>query len=231
MQIFKRLSAVKAVSFDLDDTLYDNKPVLIKAEQAQADFLKQHLESVPGWDFWLSIKRQLAHSSPALQDDMSLLRQTSLRLGLIQLGLDKLKASRLAEQAFEIFLAHRQNITLEQDKFRLLEALADKYPLCAITNGNACTKIMGLEPLLSFSISARLGNPAKPHQHLFTRTTNALNIAPQHLLHVGDEPVSDVLGATRSGAQSVLTTEYRAPYCAHLPHLKISHLSQLEALI
>ena len=33
MEFFRRLSGIRAISFDLDDTLYDNRPVIEHAEQ------------------------------------------------------------------------------------------------------------------------------------------------------------------------------------------------------
>ena len=35
MEFFRRLHDIRAISFDLDDTLYDNRPVIERAEQYQ----------------------------------------------------------------------------------------------------------------------------------------------------------------------------------------------------
>lgn len=41
MQIFKALVPLQALSFDLDDTLYDNAPVIAAAEQAMLSALSE----------------------------------------------------------------------------------------------------------------------------------------------------------------------------------------------
>ncbi|GAL07766.1 putative FMN hydrolase [Photobacterium aphoticum] len=44
MQVYRPFPAPKAITFDLDDTLYDNRPVIRRAEQAMYDWLaSEHL--------------------------------------------------------------------------------------------------------------------------------------------------------------------------------------------
>ena len=42
MQLFKALAPITVLSFDLDDTLYDNKPVIAAAEKAMLQALARH---------------------------------------------------------------------------------------------------------------------------------------------------------------------------------------------
>lgn len=38
MHFYRRLQRPAALTFDLDDTLYDNHPVIVRSEQAALDF-------------------------------------------------------------------------------------------------------------------------------------------------------------------------------------------------
>ena len=42
MQIYRSLSPIQAMTFDLDDTLYDNRPVIHHVEEQVALWLFQH---------------------------------------------------------------------------------------------------------------------------------------------------------------------------------------------
>ena len=42
MIVFNSLKEIKAISFDLDDTLYDNAPIIEKAEQWYQKMLAEH---------------------------------------------------------------------------------------------------------------------------------------------------------------------------------------------
>ncbi|HBA35449.1 MAG TPA: hypothetical protein DCZ12_15085 [Gammaproteobacteria bacterium] len=45
--------------------------------------------------------------------------------------------------------------------------------------------------------------PMKPNPDMFHYTCEVFEIAPLQLLHVGDSPKSDVLGAQRAGVKTV----------------------------
>lgn len=53
------------------------------------------------------------------------------------------------------------------------------------------------------SISARVGYQ-KPHPAIFEHALELLDVGPQEVIHVGDDPEADVLGARRVGIEPVL---------------------------
>ena len=53
------------------------------------------------------------------------------------------------------------------------------------------------------SLSNELGL-AKPHKNIFKFTLNKLNIKPFNSIHIGDNPVADILGAINFGMDAIL---------------------------
>lgn len=86
MQFYRRWQPVAAISFDLDDTLYDNGPAIARAEQWMLDHLRSEYLATAMLDKprWLALKRQLLLDHPALSHDVSLARQRGIREALVQ---------------------------------------------------------------------------------------------------------------------------------------------------
>jgi FMN phosphatase YigB (HAD superfamily) len=56
------------------------------------------------------------------------------------------------------------------------------------------------------SLSNELGL-AKPHKNIFKFTLNKLNIKPFNSIHIGDNPVADILGAINFGMDAILVSK------------------------
>ena len=68
----RALSPVTVLSFDLDDTLYNNHPIIKSALQAQADYLAK----LPEWptndtQYWLYCRDKALALDPSLIDDVT----------------------------------------------------------------------------------------------------------------------------------------------------------------
>jgi putative hydrolase of the HAD superfamily len=63
---------------------------------------------------------------------------------------------------------------------------------------------LGLEPFFStITISCEVG-VAKPDPGIFRAAASALNLEPQFILHVGDDPILDLAGARDVGLHALL---------------------------
>ena len=76
MKFFKKfdVTKVKALSFDLDDTLYDNHPVIKRAEEIFAVYLQNryHLPPSFGTDsFWSAMKLAEGLRHPEFKEDVT----------------------------------------------------------------------------------------------------------------------------------------------------------------
>ena len=205
MQFYKRLSPFKAISFDLDDTLYDNHPVISKAEQELQHFLHSNVPECAaiGDDFWWQHRNICLGNQPELCHDVTALRLACMQSGMQALGYSKDQASQKAKAAFSHFLHHRNLVEVPQSVKDLLSKLSQKYPLIAISNGNVGIDEIGISQYFTDCLFAGDGNLQKPENDMFHQACNTLNIKPNEMLHIGDCTHADIYGALVAGCQTI----------------------------
>lgn len=236
MQFYRRLQPIHAISFDLDDTLYDNVPVMQKAETESYQALCQLYPEAAKWtqQQWAQRRWQLMQNEPSLASDMTALRLATLTRGLLELGVAKSAAEQGAEQIFATFLNFRNQVHIEPSTHQMLQALAARYPLIALSNGNVDTAAIGLRDYFSAVVQPGKGLRGKPHSDMFAHVVPQFpRIAPQGWLHVGDSPYADILGAQRMGWQTAWLRSglYDADQLEVLPSFAIDELSQLQQVL
>jgi FMN hydrolase / 5-amino-6-(5-phospho-D-ribitylamino)uracil phosphatase len=222
---------ISAVSLDLDDTLWPIWPTIERAEKALHDWLTLHapmtaalFSSPPALR---EIREEMGRSRPDLKHDMSALRRESIRLALFRAGENPL----LAEPAFEVFFAERQRVMLFEDALPALEFLSARYPLVALTNGNADLERVGLARYFRGCISAREFGVGKPDARIFHAAAGALDVRPEQVLHIGDDATLDALGALNAGMQAAWLNRGDSPWPHDPePHVTVAHLSELVDL-
>ena len=238
MQFYRRLSAPKALTFDLDDTLYDNRPVIRRAEQAMHDWLAAHHPRTQGVgkSGWLQLKMRLAKADPMLRHDVTQWRFELLKIGFMQLGYSLSAAEQAATEGVAVVLEVRNQVDVPDETHRVLALLKQQLPLVAITNGNVDAEKIGLAQYFDGVLMAGRDGLSKPEPDLFARAAAGLGLAPGDILHVGDHLVTDVGGAKRNGFQACWFNDQqrmlsREPRAKWLPDVEISQLSQLLALV
>ncbi|MFT4924803.1 MAG: HAD superfamily hydrolase (TIGR01549 family) [Phenylobacterium sp.] len=230
IHFYRRLPSIKAISFDLDDTLYNNLPILQKAEQAQLDFIHQQVPQARATTIkdWMVIRQQLP-----INDHIGLWRQQGIYHGLLQWGLSDEEAQIISQQAFEVFYQWRNKIELSPQVLNVLKQLGNLYPLIALTNGNASIEAIGLSSVFEFAIAAGdNGLSQKPATDMFDAAIKKLAIKPHELLHIGDSLSSDVQGALNAGCSAVWFNPHgrRLSTASNLPHVEIDTLQALSLL-
>jgi HAD superfamily hydrolase (TIGR01549 family) len=238
MRIYKNLFEVKALSFDLDDTLYPNNDVIAAAERAMQQRLQQLKPDLPHNDpqYWWQQRKLLAAQDAEIRHDVSRWRLLAVEQGLVAQGLSSCEAGEVAELALSAFLQERTNISVSPAVKQLLAQLASRFPLVAITNGNADIQRMGIAPYFQFALRAGPDGRMKPFPDLFRHAAARLGLQPQHILHIGDHVRSDVLGALNAGCQAAWLNPANSPQPQPakpplvLPHLELSDLQQLLLL-
>lgn len=78
------------------------------------------------------------------------------------------------------------------------------------------------------SVSAVAG-ARKPDAAVFRRALDRLGVAPEDALHVGDDPVSDCVGAANAGLRAVLLD--RAATAPDVPCMRVGTLTALHGLL
>ncbi|MGO4891911.1 HAD-IA family hydrolase [Flavobacterium sp. W21_SRS_FM6] len=237
MKFYKKLKPFQAITFDLDDTLYDNNVHMPVAEAAFLADLKQAYPATMAIEksHWLAFRQAALGSNPNLKNDMGELRKQVLDLVFQSVGFSNSELHSAVEYSFHRFYFHRSNFTVEENIHSLLKALAIRYPLVAITNGNVNLQQIGLEPYFCHVFKANLEQPMKPHRAMFDACKEALNLAPEQILHVGDNLHNDVYGAIKAGFQSAWYAHDRAMCLKKeslflLPDLQLNSLHELLTL-
>ena len=196
------LAKIKAVTLDLDDTLWPIWPVIERAEKALHRWLVEHAPMTAALFSnplaLRDIRAAMTTARPDLKNDMSALRRESIRFALTRAEEDP----QLAEAAFEAFFAERQNVTLFDDALPALEHLAARFPVVALSNGNADIRRIGIARFFRASISAREFGVGKPDPRIFLAACGAVDVQPEQVLHIGDDVTLDALGALNAGMQA-----------------------------
>jgi len=226
------IAKIRAISIDLDDTLWPIWPTIERAEKVLHDWLVDNapmaaaLFSNPG--ALRDIRNYMADQRPELKNDLSAVRRESIRLALYRAGENPL----LAEQAFDVFFAERQRVTLFDDVLQSLEFLSARYPIVSLSNGNADVERVGLARFFRAAISAREFGVGKPDPRIFHAAAGAVDLTPAQLLHVGDDATLDALGALNAGMQAAWLNRNEAiwPHDPQ-PHLILSDLTELCDLL
>ncbi len=201
MIFYRQLCPVRAMTFDLDDTLYDNKPVILETEaKAMAWMHQNHPVSASRSNrWWHEVKRQVLAEDSWLKNDVTAWRHRQIVTGLGLLGYSPLQAEKAAGELIEQVLYYRSDFVVPQAAHQVLETLSQAMPLVAITNGNVDVERIGLSDYFALVLKAGPDGYAKPHRALFDKATTFLGLPPSQVLHVGDHLVSDVQGAKNSG--------------------------------
>lgn len=208
--------AIRAISLDLDDTLWPILPTILRAEQQLHAWLQTHAPAtatLAADKAAAKAAREAVHQRyPDRLHDFTWLRRESIRHLLTHAGED----AALAEPAFDVFFAARQQVELYADALPALAALAARYPLVALTNGNADIARVGLAPYFKAVVSARSFGVAKPDPKIYAAAAQALDVPMHAVLHVGDDPALDVAGALAAGQQAVWVNRSGASWPADL---------------
>ncbi|BCV63715.1 HAD-IA family hydrolase [Shewanella algae] len=238
MQVFLRPGAIEAISFDLDDTLYDNRPIIAAAEGALLEWLAKEYPLSGNWQAadWRALKRQLLLQQAELTHDTSAARLMLLQTGLEMLGYDKHEAKLGAKAGLALFLERRSDFKVSKEVLALLSQLAERFRLVGITNGNVDAGRIGLGEMFEFVLHPGNGIRRKPWGDMFQLAAERLVLPSEALLHVGDHPLTDVEGARKAGCQAAwLNPAFAGDNCRAantlLPHIRLHSLSELALLL
>jgi len=227
------VSRIRAITLDLDDTLWPIWPTIARADAKLHAWLKEHapvtgdLSVLPGMA--REIRQKLLAERPDYANDLVALRRECIRATLVRAGDDP----ALAEPAFEVFFEERQRVEFYDDALPALEFLSRRFPVVALSNGNADVLQMGLGRYFHASVSARDAGVAKPDARIFHQAAQVAGVTPSQVLHIGDDAQLDSLGALEAGLQTVWLNREGGewPHDATTPHATVTGLHALCALL
>lgn len=200
---------IRAVLFDLDNTLFDH----LTSARAGVDAFLRHLGTEHSDELtcsWFEIEQ--VNYDRFLTKELSFheQRRERLRQFLPLTGLAVPTTDSRLDQLFATYLQNYEEAwTAFPDAAPALRRLrSGGIPVGVVTNGNhdqQTSKInkIGLDPLLDRIFSSELTSHAKPAPEAFIEPCKSMQIAPAQTLYVGDNYRVDIEGARNAGLQAI----------------------------
>ncbi|MCA1772699.1 MAG: HAD family hydrolase [Halomonas sp.] len=238
------MTSLKVITFDLDDTLWDNSGVMARTETGHYGWLLENLtvwldeRCWPPWGLgfeqgledYLQRRKRLALEVPERRGDFTWLRLRALEGQLEAQGLPRSAATLWAAAAMNEFHRLRVQVMPHPEAVELLADLGQRYRLAAITNGNIHLKRQPLAGYFEVAIAAGELLAPKPDPKAFLTVLEHFDIAPQNAMHVGDSWEEDVVPALQLGMHAVWISETRSNALPEGVH-QISHVRELPGVL
>ncbi|WP_071395194.1 HAD family hydrolase [Bacillus tuaregi] len=158
-------------------------------------------------------------------------RKESWKRGLAQLGIDDDDFATLLAERFPE--ERRKKPFVYEDSFTILDELKGKYKLLLLTNGSPDlqqTKLTITPELVPYFdeivISGAFGR-GKPDPSIFEHAVSLLGVQKDEVLMVGDNLMTDILGASRAGIKSVWINRTNKNRNEVVPDYEMKELSDL----
>lgn len=196
---------IRAVLFDLDDTLWPIVPVIKRAEDLLYAWLAENAPAVAqrvSIESMRARRQELMAVDPVYQLDLRKLRHAVLTEAFLDTGEDLAKV----DKAMAVFSRARNEVTPFDDVIPTLESLRGRIAMGSVSNGVADLHAIGMAHYFQASVAAHHFGFAKPDAAIFHAACDALGVAPHEAVYVGDDPLLDVEGAQKAGLQAVWVT-------------------------
>ena len=256
---------IKAIIFDLDDTLlWDKKSVKeafektcrlaeerygIPAETLEEAVRKEARTLYEGYDTYAFTKMIGINpfeglwgefvddhvSFRKMKEIVPIYRKDAWTKGLRALGIDD---SQFGEELAEAFPENRKKSPfVYEETFAVLDQLKGKYQLLLLTNGSPhlqntkLTITPEISPYFDHIVISGDFGKGKPEPAIFDYALDLLNVHPSECLMVGDNLMTDILGANRSGIHSVWINREDKVRNEVTPTYEITDLKELIILL
>ncbi len=190
-------SPIKAVLFDLDDTLYDEMTFVASGFDAVANYLSTNFHLIEE-EMFLSMMEVISKDGRGKVFDKVL-------------EYSGLYNPKLVDELVSVYRSHQPNIDLYEDVIHIFQELRGlDIKLGIITDGLYSVQknkvsSLGLQYLVDIIIyTDEIGRKYwKPHPIAFQRAIEELAIEPYEAIYVGNDPTKDFAGPNSIGMRSV----------------------------
>ena len=226
---------IKLITLDLDNTLWDIDPVIVSAEKKMRAWIAEHIPEAVAFMELDKIKgtyKQLVKQHPELSHHPTQLRKRILYHAFIEANVPTETAKMHSEDAFQIFYRERNRITLFHQAETVLHRISQKFPIIALSNGNANLELIGIDHFFTAHFSAETEGKPKPHNNMFLKALEVTGVLPQETIHVGDHAEVDINAAKALGFHTIWFNQDNMQYvnlCQ--PTLMIHQITQLPEAI
>ncbi len=220
------MSQLKAIVFDMDDTLYPER-----------DFVLSGFRAVAAWaSVNIGISESIG-SATLLQLYSEGVRNNTFDRWLTIHGVE----TEIVPKLLDIYRQHPPNISPFPEAIDLLKTLAQFYQIGLVSDGYLAVQqgkwaALGLDTFFDAVVfSDSLGRENwKPSTAPFKLVLEQLNISPQFSVYIGDNPRKDFFGARQLGMYTIQfkhsASEYgnlQPPSPDHSPHLMVDSLADI----
>ena len=192
------IAMIKAVVFDLDDTLYDEADYCRSGLRAVSEYLAQRPDMPAEDAFFRAFMQEFEQGD---------------RTRIFNNALDKLGVeydSGLISELIRLYREHEPDITLPEQSREILENLQKKYTLAMLTDGflpaqKLKVRALGIEHFFRMIVyTEQLGREFwKPSPVGFRKLLEVLRVAPEAMVYVGDNRIKDFIGPKQLGIATV----------------------------
>jgi len=199
-----RSIAIKAVTFDADDTLWNFDAAM---RTGLGSVLEEIRRIAPAWGRGLTVEAMIALRDEAEVDLRSAggslmdARREGIRRSLPE---DRSPDDALVERLLGTYVEHRDRVLAPfDDAVPALHLLKGRLVLGVVSNGNSRPERHGLGGFFRFVLLSDDHGIDKPDPRVFGMAAEAAGCAVSEIAHVGDNLHTDVAGANRAGALSI----------------------------
>ena len=226
---------IRAVLFDLDNTLTHRDQSIVAYSQYLADHYQHQLQQDER-NLIQSIIRRIDHGGypkkeylthPSIAASVAYALQQELSWNSLP-DLDEL--SQFWFQQFGL-----SAVAMPGAKSLLTEVKQHGYKLAVISNGGHATRLsilqgLGFSHYFDAIVSSGLLGISKPNPEIFLHTSRQLGISAQHCLYVGDHPMNDIQGATDAGMTAIWLEGFHDAG-EHRPINRIQNLAEIKQFL
>ena len=194
--------ALKAILFDLDNTLIDF--MKFKRETARAAARAMAAKGLP--DTQESIYRKIFET----YDRYGIEYQKTFYRVIKPYGLEVGQAERVQQAAIIAYLKRKFSVLRPYPSVKpVLRALGKRFRLGIVTDAprnKAWQRLVlcGLDSMFEFVVTADDAGKKKPHRAPFELALKKLGVGPSEVLFVGDRADRDMVGAKKMGMKTCL---------------------------
>ena len=205
----------KVVLFDLDNTLYDYKPVHEKALNEVYKILKKEIE-ISHKEFLKLFKISRAEINRELAGTASSHNRVLYFQRLVEKSHNTIESNvvlKLCNAYRDNFL---KNVKLKKGVIQTLKKLKQLNIKTAIIS-DLTTNIqlrkmskLGITPLIDVLVTSEEAGSEKPNPIMFLLALNKLSVLPSDAIMVGDNPINDIEGGNSVGLDTILITNKKS---------------------
>jgi len=202
----KIMPQIKLITFDLDDTFWDIRSVIINAEKNSRKWIEDSLGQKIAWgtfDEFMRIRAELVREDETLEYDLGMLRKKTILHHTYPFFKNNEERNIFINQAYNFFLNERHQVSFYEGVLPVLSSLSKNYQLGVLTNGNADVNKLDIGHLFHFAISSVDVKSNKPGPAHFLKARELSGIEFENTLHVGDHPINDIKGARDLGINTM----------------------------